>query len=51
MAAIAEQAGERHREAGGLDRQTVAHSCGYQTHFSVPRSEVRESCRWSRLTV
>ena len=25
-------------------------SCGYQTHVSAPRSEVRESCRWSRLT-
>jgi hypothetical protein len=41
----------RHREAGGSDRQTVAHSCGYQTHFSVPRSSVRDSRRWSRLTV
>jgi hypothetical protein len=36
MAAIAEQAGKRHREAGGSDRQTVAHSCGYQSHFFVP---------------
>jgi hypothetical protein len=43
MAAVAERAGERHRAAGGSDRQTVAHSCGYQTDFSVRRSEVRES--------
>jgi hypothetical protein len=33
-----------------LDRNRLI-LCGYQTHFCVLRSAVRESCRWSRLAV